>query len=146
MGAQEVALGVRFSAACKLDITEHPAGLPASQCSPSCGANDATFPTPRTSIQGRPSRDITFTSLEGDFQCFKGVWRIQSGLAGPGTTHLCYSLYVLPQQWLPVGLIQSRIEREVAANLDAVRRHAQTMHSKAAAAAANGNGAVAAQH
>jgi len=38
---------------------------------------------------------------------------------------LSYSLYVQPQAWLPVRLIQSRIENEVVKNLGAVRDHAQ---------------------
>lgn len=46
------------------------------------------------------------------------------GSAGPGTM-LCYALYVQPQAWLPVGIIQNRIEAEVLRNLDAVRKHAE---------------------
>lgn len=135
VGAQEVALGVKFSAACKLDINEHAAGAPAWLCSPEGGAN-GSFPLPRPTLPGRPVRDLTFSLIEGDFEAFKGVWRMQSTAAGG--TLLCYALYVMPQRWLPVGLIQSRIEREVAANLDAVRRHAERLAARAAQPGASG--------
>jgi hypothetical protein len=45
-------------------------------------------------------------------------------------TLLCYSLYVQPQAWLPVALIQNRIEKEVAKNLEAVRAHAEYLHTR----------------
>ena len=54
-------------------------------------------------------------------QAFKGVWRMQqrqvSGGEAPAAARLAYALYVRPQAWLPVRLIQSRIESEVVANL-----------------------------
>lgn len=43
-------------------------------------------------------------------------------------TLLCYSLYVQPRPWLPVGLIQGRIEREIVRNLEALKRHAERVH------------------
>ena len=58
---------------------------------------------------------------------------MQPGQEGPGSTQLCYSLYVQPQQWLPVRLIQSRIQQEVISNLQAVRSHSEKI--------ATGNGA-----
>jgi hypothetical protein len=44
------------------------------------------------------------------------------------TTLLCYSLYVQPQAWLPVALIQNRIEKEVTNNLKAVRKYAEQLY------------------
>lgn len=44
--------------------------------------------------------------------------------SGP-RTRLSYALYVRPQPWLPVHLVQARIRAEVAANLDAVRAHTE---------------------
>lgn len=54
---------------------------------------------------------------------------VRSGAA----TLLQYTLYVKPREWLPVGLIQDRIEREVLRNLEAVRQYSQqlTTHSRA---------------
>lgn len=44
---------------------------------------------------------------------------------GAGTMRLSYALYVKPQTWLPVRLIQGRIEGEVISNLQAVQKHAE---------------------
>ena len=49
-----------------------------------------------------------------------------------GSTLLCYSLYVQPMSWLPVRLIQSRIQKEVSSNLQAVRAHSEKLHQLAA--------------
>ena len=43
---------------------------------------------------------------------------------------LSYALFVQPQAWLPVRLIQDRIEREVVKNLGALRDHAQEVYFK----------------
>lgn len=60
-------------------------------------------------------------------QAFRGVWRIQqqSSTPSPPRTRLSYALFVRPQKWMPIGLIQNRIEGEVIANLTAVRAHAE---------------------
>ncbi|GFH10570.1 polyketide_cyc domain-containing protein [Haematococcus lacustris] len=170
-------MGVKFSAACTLDCTEYPEGVPANLCSFDGDGSDGLLPHPRTSLAGCPCHDITFRLVEGDFKvrnlpphrislAFRGIWRMQpvdngspakadagsssavncgspsndingseKGQGGPAqsqwassphtNTLLCYSLYVQPQTWLPVGLIQSRIEKEVFKNLDAVRVHAE---------------------
>lgn len=44
------------------------------------------------------------------------------------TSLLCYTLYVQPKSWLPVGLIQNRIQKEVTKNLEAVRAQAELLH------------------
>ncbi len=67
-------------------------------------------------------------------QAFRGVWRMQRGQDGDSSTLLSYSLYVQPQAWLPVRLVQSRIQLEVASNLQAVRSHSEMLHQQAAAA------------
>lgn len=59
-------------------------------------------------------------------QAFRGIWRMQPG--NPGSTILYYSLYVQPQAWLPVKLIQNRIEREVVKNLAAVAIYSEQQH------------------
>jgi hypothetical protein len=67
------------------------------------------------------------TSLLYLLQAFKGVWRMQAG-GDNESTLLNYALYVKPMPWLPVGLIQKRIEKEVITNLKAVRRHSEKLH------------------
>ena len=58
-------------------------------------------------------------------QAFKGIWRMQA--RSDDVTRLSYSLHVQPQRWLPVRLIQSRIEGEIAVNLNAVRVYTEQM-------------------
>jgi hypothetical protein len=134
VGAQDVAMGMKFRAACTLEIGEHPAGLPEAAClisgsggdNSGSGLHDRLFPFPSSALPGQPVHgDITFNLLRGDFNAFKGVWRIQPGLLAPASTWLVYALYVRPQPWLPVGLIQDRISREVVSNLQAVQRHTE---------------------
>ncbi len=63
-------------------------------------------------------------------QAFRGIWRIQERATPANaepSTRLSYALFVRPQQWMPIALIQSRIEGEVVNNLTAVRNHAQQM-------------------
>jgi ribosome-associated toxin RatA of RatAB toxin-antitoxin module len=141
VGAQDVAMGVKFRAACTLEITEHRDGLPPGMClrtdgggasSSSSGGVERLFPWPAQSLPDQDVfGDITFDLVEGDFQAFKGVWRIQPGRLGPASSWLVYALYVKPQGWLPVGLIQDRISREVVTNLLAVARHAEAVHAQA---------------
>jgi len=47
-------------------------------------------------------------------QAFRGVWRIQEGAGGDSTARLSYALFVRPQVWLPVRLIQARSLLEAA--------------------------------
>lgn len=145
-------MGMKFRAATTLRIGEHPAGLPAERClvggsggdNSGSGFHDKLYPFPSQWLPDQPVHgDITFDQVDGDFNAFKGVWRIQPGLQGPASAWLVYALYVRPQPWLPVGLIQDRIAREVVANLQAVQRHTERLHLErsGAAAAAAGSGA-----
>ncbi|GFR46044.1 hypothetical protein Agub_g7513 [Astrephomene gubernaculifera] len=190
VGAQDVAMGVRFSAAVTLRCSEYPdGGLPEGLMTPpppgSCTATGSTttgtessssglgrssmatsssdsqdssedggsssssssssnggssssgggkagveelFPYPTTTVPGVRASDISFELLEGDFQTFRGIWRMQP--TGERTTLLSYALYVKPQSWLPVALIQGRIENEVVRNLEAVSRYAESQYQQ----------------
>jgi hypothetical protein len=86
VGAQDVAMGVKFSAACTLDCTEYLEGVPAALCSMSGSSSssdedadtdsDASgrddvgtlLPLPRSTLPGQPCQDIAFNQLDGDFQ------------------------------------------------------------------------------
>jgi hypothetical protein len=158
-----VALGVKFRAACTLEIREHPRGLPPRLLAPPAppayqppapfgfnlgfvppplaAAGSSAYPWPSQSLPGQPVLgDLTFDLVKGDFEAFRGLWRVQQGVSGPASAWLVYCLHVRPQAWLPVGLIQDRISREVVTNLRAVRRHVEVLHhtrpATAAAAAA----------
>lgn len=63
-------------------------------------------------------------------QAFKGIWRMHEVVSADGSSasmRLSYALYVQPRPWLPVALIQSRIEGEVVQNLQAVQLHAEQL-------------------
>jgi hypothetical protein len=91
VGAQDVAMGVKFSAACTLEIQEYPQGIPDGLCAVD-GNWDYYFPQPwggssssnsSASISASSSslssmdvdiwRDISFASVEGDFQVSVGL-------------------------------------------------------------------------
>uniref|UniRef100_A0A383WN78 Coenzyme Q-binding protein COQ10 START domain-containing protein n=1 Tax=Tetradesmus obliquus TaxID=3088 RepID=A0A383WN78_TETOB len=143
VGAQDVAMGVKFSAACTLEIQEYPMGIPDGLCTVD-GNWDYYFPRPwggsssndstSASVSSMSSmevdvwRDISFSAVEGDFKAFKGIWRIQ--MNDEDSSFLHYSLFVKPHPWLPVGLIQSRIKNEVVTNLKAVRRHTEHVYKR----------------
>ena len=60
-------------------------------------------------------------------QEFQGVWRMQQRIPQKASTYLSYALFVRPQVWLPVRLIQGRIQQEIGANLSAVQQHAEAV-------------------
>jgi hypothetical protein len=172
VGAQDVAMGVKFRAAVTLDIREHkgPGGISQELVTTSSDSRDylgqnARFPMPvaspgedededgalveaaRAASAAAPAsddegggsgasspsssssaswpRDISFELVEGDFSAFRGIWRVSEGPAGPLTSRLSYAVFVQPQAFLPVGLIQGRITKDVATNLKSVRAHAE---------------------
>ena len=43
------------------------------------------------------------------------------------TTYLSYAVFVRPQRWLPVRLIQHRIQGKIEANLCAVQQHTESL-------------------
>jgi hypothetical protein len=84
VGAQDVAMGVKFSAACTLEIQEYPQGIPDGLCTVD-GNWDYYFPQPwggsstnssasASSVSSVSSmdvdiwRDISFNSVDGDFK------------------------------------------------------------------------------
>ncbi|KAL5068953.1 hypothetical protein RYX36_019840 [Vicia faba] len=78
-------------------------------------------------------RDIDFKMIEGDFQLFEGKWSI-SQLFSSGSdespvreisTTLSYIVDVKPKMWLPVGLIEGRLCKEIKKNLISIRGEAQ---------------------
>eukprot|EP00897_Mesotaenium_endlicherianum_P006544 jgi/Mesen1/5918/ME000030S05185 len=110
IGEQEVALGIKFRARAIVDCEES---------------------SLRESEDGI-ERDIDFTMVEGDFKVFKGTWSMLQNkqndvdaVAIPKTI-LSYSVLVTPHPWLPVGLIEGRISREIRSNLTCIRREAQS--------------------
>jgi hypothetical protein len=68
VGAQDVAMGIKFSAAVTVECTEFITGLPLDFCSTSNDGSDGLLPRPKLCLEGVPTRDITFVQTEGDFE------------------------------------------------------------------------------
>ena len=52
---------------------------------------------------------------------------MQPEAAGGAGTWLSYALHVKPYPWMPVRLIQGRIESEIASNLQAVQAYSDRL-------------------
>ncbi|EFJ11590.1 hypothetical protein SELMODRAFT_47431, partial [Selaginella moellendorffii] len=106
IGEQELALGVKFRAKGVIEVTELPLELLDNGC----------------------RRDIGFDMVEGDFNLFRGIWRIEQILHGvedaTTQTSLTYILEVQPKIWIPVALLEGRLQKEVSNNLICVRDRA----------------------
>ena len=57
-------------------------------------------------------------------QAFRGLWRMQPAPDG-AACRLSYTLFVRPQPWLPVGLVEARVAAEIRGNLAAVATHVE---------------------
>ena len=62
---------------------------------------------------------------DGEFRMYQGVWRMQPlpGCSPPGgkAMRLTYAVEVSPRPYLPVGLVEGRIARDLCSNLKAIR-------------------------
>ena len=64
---------------------------------------------------------LPFRMIQGDFRCFEGEWRI-----GADTTSswLFYALLVQGKPGMPIGLIEQRLQQDLANNLRGVQQEA----------------------
>ena len=67
---------------------------------------------------------IKFNLIKGDFRKFEGYWKIDS-IANSGKNSLIYDLTVKGCQWMPIGMIEKRLKRDLSENLIAVERQAK---------------------
>ena len=67
--------------------------------------------------QGR----LRFRMLEGDFRCFEGSWCVG---ADATSSWLLYELTVQGKPGMPIGLIEQRLQQDLASNLRGVQREA----------------------
>ena len=67
---------------------------------------------------------IKFNLIKGDFRKFEGYWKIHS-IANSGQNSLIYDLTVKGCQWMPIGMIEKRLKRDLSDNLIAVERRAK---------------------
>lgn len=111
IGQKNFALGVKFKAKAVVEVTEEAAQ----------DLDDGTL------------RDLHFETVEGDFQVFKGTWRmLEKSLESNDAiveTYLSYILEVQPKRWMPVALIEGVLGQEITCNLISVRNVALRIHN-----------------
>jgi len=64
---------------------------------------------------------LQFRMLEGDFRCFEGAWCVG---ADATSSWLLYELTVQGKPGMPIGLIEQRLQQDLASNLRGVQREA----------------------
>ena len=72
---------------------------------------------------------IKFNLMKGDFRRFEGSWKIQK-IKNTEKNSLIYDLTVKGCQWMPIGMIEKRLKRDLTENLIAVDRQAKTLINK----------------
>ena len=69
---------------------------------------------------------ITFKLMKGDFRRFEGSWKIQK-VSGSDNNSLIYDLTVKGCQWMPIGMIEKRLKKDLSENLIAVDKQAKKL-------------------
>ena len=67
---------------------------------------------------------IKFNLMRGDFRRFEGYWKIKS-IKNSTKSSLIYDLTVKGCQWMPIGMIEKRLKRDLSENLIAVDKQAR---------------------
>ena len=68
---------------------------------------------------------LKFDLIKGDFRKFEGSWRIQK-IKNTSKNSLIYDLTVQGCQWMPIGMIEKRLKKDLSENLIAVDRQAKS--------------------
>ena len=68
---------------------------------------------------------LKFKLIKGDFRKFEGSWKIQS-IKNTSKNSLIYELTVQGCQWMPIGMIEKRLKKDLSENLIAVDRQAKS--------------------
>jgi ribosome-associated toxin RatA of RatAB toxin-antitoxin module len=69
---------------------------------------------------------LRFNLIKGDFRKFEGSWKIQN-IKNTSKNSLIYDLTVQGCQWMPIGMIEKRLKKDLSENLIAVDRQAKTL-------------------
>ena len=69
---------------------------------------------------------LKFDLIKGDFRKFEGSWRVQN-IKGTSKNSLIYDLTVQGCQWMPIGMIEKRLKKDLSENLIAVDRQAKSL-------------------
>jgi len=67
---------------------------------------------------------LKFNLIKGDFRKFEGSWKIQK-IKNTSKNSLIYDLTVQGCQWMPIGMIEKRLKKDLSENLIAVDRQAK---------------------
>ena len=67
---------------------------------------------------------LKFNLIKGDFRKFEGSWKIQN-IKDTSKNSLIYDLTVQGCQWMPIGMIEKRLKKDLSENLIAVDRQAK---------------------
>ena len=82
-------------------------------------------------LEEDPERgELRFAMLSGDFRRFEGHWRVDCDSM---STRLLYSLTVQGKPGMPIGLIEQRLQQDLASNLRGVQHEASQRAGTAAA-------------
>ena len=68
---------------------------------------------------------LKFNLIKGDFRKFEGSWKIQN-IKNSSKNSLIYDLTVQGCQWMPIGMIEKRLKKDLSENLIAVDRKAKS--------------------
>ncbi len=69
---------------------------------------------------------LKFNLIKGDFRKFEGSWKIQN-IKNSSKNSLIYDLTVQGCQWMPIGMIEKRLKKDLSENLLAVDRQAKSV-------------------
>ncbi len=70
---------------------------------------------------------LKFTLIKGDFRKFEGSWKIQK-IKETFKNSLIYELTVQGFQWMPIGMIEKRLKKDLSENLLAVDKQAKSLN------------------
>ena len=72
---------------------------------------------------------LKFKLIKGDFRKFEGSWKVQN-IKNTSKNSLIYDLTVQGCQWMPIGMIEKRLKKDLSENLLAVDRQAKSTINK----------------
>ena len=67
---------------------------------------------------------LRFSLIKGDFRKFEGSWKIKN-INNSSNNSLIYDLTVQGCQWMPIGMIEKRLRKDLSENLTAVDKQAK---------------------
>ena len=70
---------------------------------------------------------LRFSLIKGDFRKFEGSWKIQK-IKDTSKNSLIYELTVQGCQWMPIGMIEKRLKKDLSENLIAVDKQAKSLN------------------